>query len=773
MKKIATYIIITFCAIATSAFSQNIHIRGKATGPGNQPAEAVNVVLHTADSVFVNAGTTDADGRFHLTRIDKGDYILQISGIGYLTAYTTLQGLSADIDLGDITLDDQTVALGDVTVTAAAIVSKSDRKIVFPTPKQLQASTNGINLLQSLMLPRIQVNPLTNSLSLPGNGELQLRLNGVKVSASQIASLQPSDILRIEYFDNPGVRYENAQVVLNYITRKHTSGGVVGVDLTNSPHVVFGEDQVSARMNAGKSEFGFNYSIGTRDFRKSWRTNEETFRFADGTELNRSEVGKPGRYTNQIHIASLNYNYRQPDKYYFNLTLQYEGNLEPHNDYRSDLHIRERPGYLASINDLTDKKTHFPSIDLYYLRQLRRKQTLMFNLVATYIGTDVKARYSETEGDRLLTDIATRIEGRKYSLIGEGLYEKEFGSGRLSGGVKHAQSFSDNIYGGTVNTTTELTQADTYLYAEYAGNIHKFYYTLGAGVSRTWVKQQGERGLDTYNFRPRLSLDYRITDQLSTRLNVKLAEISPSLSQLSAVEQLIDSLQIQRGNPALLPYKQYQADLYVEYRKGLFCGIATAAYYNAHRPVMEATLRQDGHFVKTYQNQKSWEKVNSELTARVGMLWDILQFSLSGGINHYLSVGNDYSHTYTNWYYRAEVMAVYKKWMLLFNIRNNYDNFWGESVEGGENMHMIMAMYKFKNISVGVGAINPFADNYKRTSENRNSYASNKRVSYVNESSRLFLLKFAWNFSFGRSLNQVDKRLNNSDSDNGILNVGK
>ena len=104
-----------------------------------------------------------------------------------------------------------------MTVTAANIINQADRKIVFPSQKQLEASTNGINLLQALMLPRIQVNPLTKSVGLAGGGTVQLCMNGVKVSTEDINALQPEDILRIEYLEDPGLRYGSAEAVLNYI----------------------------------------------------------------------------------------------------------------------------------------------------------------------------------------------------------------------------------------------------------------------------------------------------------------------------------------------------------------------------------------------------------------------------------------------------------------------------------------------------------------------------------------------------------------------------
>lgn len=65
--------------------------------------------------------------------------------------------------------------------------------------------------------------------------------------------------------------------------------------------------------------------------------------------------------------------------------------------------------------------------------------------------------------------------------------------------------------------------------------------------------------------------------------------------------------------------------------------------------------------------------------------------------------------------------------------------------------------------------MNPFADDYKRVNENWNAYASFKKVSFVNESSRLFMLKLTWNVNFGQSYRKDEKRLYNSDSDSGVM----
>lgn len=199
----------------------------------------------------------------------------------------------------------------------------------------------------------------------------------------------------------------------------------------------------------------------------------------------------------------------------------------------------------------------------------------------------------------------------------------------------------------------------------------------------------------------------------------------------------------------------------------------SSCYQNTPKAIMESTFIENGMFIHTYENQDRFEYLNGELTLRAGMLWNILQVSLSSGINRYWSDGKDYYHTYTNWYYRAEMMVQYKRFTALFNIYNRRNNFWGESLSSGENMHMLMVMYKYKQMAIGMGLINPFTDNYKRVNENWNRYVSKYKEMYINESSRAFFFTFAWNFSFGRNYQRGGKKINNQDSDSGIMNADK
>ena len=136
-----------------------------------------------------------------------------------------MEGLSKNISLGEISLNDDAVSLDGVTVSASAQTSHADKKVVFPSDRQMKASGNGMDLLQQMMLPRVQVDLLNNEIKATGNGVVQVRINGVKVEQDEIKALNPSDIIRIEYHDNPGLRYGNADIVLDYIVSPADTGG--------------------------------------------------------------------------------------------------------------------------------------------------------------------------------------------------------------------------------------------------------------------------------------------------------------------------------------------------------------------------------------------------------------------------------------------------------------------------------------------------------------------------------------------------------------------
>ncbi|MDR0844198.1 MAG: carboxypeptidase-like regulatory domain-containing protein [Tannerella sp.] len=761
--------------MAGGLFAQDLTIKGVVKDAKSSEALAyVNVVVQTADSVFVAGATSDDKGKFGIPKVSAGDYRLVVSYIGYVTQYIEVAGLKANITLPDILMEEDAVGLNAVTVTGSAVTTKIDRKLIFPTERQVKASSNGIDLLQQLMLPRLLVNPMMQSISIPGGGEVQLRVNGVKVEISEIQALLPTDIIRVEYHDNPGLRYGNAEVVVDYIVRRHETGGNLGVGIMNSVDLkIFGNNHINGRINHKKSEFSVNYRINQRDARQMWRDNEETFNFADGSTLKRKETGEPGRMQSLEHYLNTTYSYLNENRM-FNATFRYFSHNRPHYDYNGKIYNLANPDDYVQTVDHTKSMSYRPALDLYYQENLRNNQTLVVNVVGTYNGTDETRIYRESREDAMLTDIHNMVAGNKYSWTGEGIYEKKLDANSLSAGLRHTQAYSDNTYKNGHEYQTEMQQGETYLYGEWKGKVRKLNYTLGAGVTRSSFRQEEDGGEYTYyTFNPRLAIFHPLPGNSSVRLTARINNNTPSLSNLSAVEQVIDSLQIQRGNSDLKPFLTYQSELNYEWKKGIFYAGVQGKYEYQPSAIMDEKFLEGGKIVQTWDNQQNWQYMAAILNLRVGPVKDILTISFNGGVNHYVSNGNTYRHVYNNPFFNVTLNGNYKNFNAMFLWQKPWDSFYGETMSGGEKLHYLALGYKYREMNFGISAWSPFSNDFRQDTENRSAYASYKRSMYVNDLSRMFLFTFSYNFSFGRSFNAGGKKVNNADDDAGVMKAGK
>ncbi|EGK01179.1 TonB-dependent receptor [Dysgonomonas gadei] len=772
MKRLLT--LLTLFAIITSISTAQIKISGTIVDTDTHDAlEFVNIALLNQDSTFVAGASSDTKGLFAFNNIPTGNYILSAAFVGYQKAYIPVNDVNKNTDIGSIPLEASDIALKDVTVTANAVIQKADRKIIIPSDAQIRASNSGVTLLRNLQLSRIIINPINNTVTVPGGDAVQLRINGVEVTIAEVVALQPADIIRIEYHDDPGMRYNNAAAVIDYITRHRESGGSVSANLANVPPSImgWGENFASAKVNNKKSEFGVNAYWSRRGI--DWtRENQETFVLPDKT-LQRIEEGQPTKFKDDRLNMALNYNLNEPDKYLFSATLRYNYQKTPNqfSDRESIIHSSDNNTPL-SILDHSTWNNNTPSLDLYYQRNLKNDQLIIFNAVGTYIDSKSTRLYEERRNEELTTDIFSSVTGDKYSFIMEGIYEKKLNTGKLSGGIKHTQSYTSNVYDGNVSTNIGLNFAETYGYGELQWRKNKFNYTLGLGVMRTY-NSQGDGKNEKYIFRPTLRIAYNINDNTYIRYNGYISGYSPSLSDLNNVEQEIDSLQIRRGNPNLQTVWFYSNTLNAGFNKGIFGAEFYMRYSYDHKPIMEQITFEDGKFVRSNVNHKGFHRINIETTFKLKPWKDYITFSVSPGLNRYISLGNDYTHTYTNWRMRTSLTANYKRWMLNFELMTRWNNYWGETQDIGEKFHVLMVGYNAEKWSLSAGMFNPFTKDYTQGSKNYSRLAPNVSNVYTDNLGQIVMVNFTLNLNFGRQYKAANKRLNNDDTDAGIMSGTK
>ena len=201
--------------------AQNLRLSGRLTNAATQqPMEFATVVLQTSDSAFVNGTTSNLSGNFVIENISSGDYQLVTTSIGFDTVRVELLGFNKSIDVGNISMSENATHLSEVVVDGTAIINKSDRKLYFVNENQRSGASNGMNLVSKLNIPRLTFNPLQNSITSIDNKNIEFRINDIPSQKEDILALQPKDIVRVEFIDNPGLKYgADAGYVLNYICR--------------------------------------------------------------------------------------------------------------------------------------------------------------------------------------------------------------------------------------------------------------------------------------------------------------------------------------------------------------------------------------------------------------------------------------------------------------------------------------------------------------------------------------------------------------------------
>lgn len=737
----------------------------------NRPIPFAAVRLLAADSTLVAGTTSNADGHFALPAPTADDCVAMISCVGYETARLTADMMAAD-DTLIVRLRPMTAMLEGITVDGDRTITKDDRKLLLPDKEQRRASTDGLDLLRRIRPPRLTVNQTTGEISLSGGGVVRLCVNGVQVSSVELTAIRPEDIVRIEYHDAPGARYAGADAVVDYITRRKEAGGGIAADsfdaLGNGKWASI--DHLSAQYNSGLSALSFDmgYMGQRRDY---WtRDYDETWRYPDH-EVSRREEGLPVRIGGDGVQAHLNYCIAKDARYMLNARLALDCDFVPakeEGDRKAWLRSSDSPHAIEIYEHTTEHSTS-PSLNLYAQRSLSDGQQIIVDVVGTYIHTGSNRVYRESQADNGVSESMSDIAGRKYSLISEGIYERKWSHGRISSGLRHTQAYTANRYKGTAaEETVEMRQAETAIFAEYGTRLGAWGLT-GSMTATRMRYAQDSRHIERYALQPAARLTYSPTEHTTLRYSIETRAQMPALSDMSNVVQEIQKGMVRRGNPNLKPFRIVEQQ-FAAGHNNRFADIDIAVgYRHEHHPIMEQVSLQDGIFVRSYDNQKSFQRLSAEATITVRPWQKHLSLSVTPLIYRYISHGNTYLHTHTISRIKVDADFTYGNWMLSYNTMMGPANtMYGEESLEENNMNIVLLGYKRPKWSAQAGVFNAFVREYSMETRNANALTPFTSRAHCNRNT-YFAMKLSFNISYGRQARDYGKRINNEDKDAGIM----
>lgn len=665
--------------------------------------------------------------------------------------------------------------LMEVVVFASPVVHKADRDVYTPSKQARQASPDGLALLQNMNIPSLSVNTLLNTVSNPG-GSVQLRINGREVGVQDVLNLSAENVVKVEYLENPGLRYKDVNAVINIIVKNPSSGGSVSLStMLWCKELPSGNYIGNIKINKGKSQWSAYTETQIRDHVPMHRDYDEVFHFSDGQTLKRVESPIGGEYNNNQIWSGLSYSYINPSKttlwtgvrmnYQNPNTLRYEGMLETVSGTENESH------YLSSTNLNMFVR---PTFEFYLDHKIGHGQTLALNATASYRYGKPGSRYTESEikGTNLISDITTSIIDNNLGFSLEGNYMKEWRTASVTGGIKWNGSRNRSKYVSSGNSIFHQRHDALYFFGEYTHRIKNVSITAGTGVQYTDLyMRESDRGTTSWEIQPKISLMWR-KDWSTLRAGFTRTSTAPTLGETNPVVQQLDPIQYQYGNPDLKPYSWFRYNLSWSITIPRANFILKAKIRTVDNPIYKYSYWEDNRLMKTYSNDGSYFDFGFNFATSIEAIPEWLFLEGDVGFSRQFTKGKNFRHEITAWGGSAQVMVRHWGFNFLFSLNQASNSLWAQKINRPESFNTIMLQYRWKDYTAGGFVLMPFGRyNQEETSLDANySYTSIMRSPFVE---RMVGIQFAATLKWGKQKREVNKLIEGSDDVEGSTAGGR
>lgn len=393
-------------------------IKGTITDETGKPIRKAVVIGRDSTNKVKVGNETDQFGQFTSANITDSTLRIEITKEDYAPVYMQIAGTAEEfINLGIVKLKPHSVELNDVTVTAQSVIQKPDRYIIIPSVNEITQSSNGLSLLNNLQykMPGLVVNETLQSVKVDDKTPM-FKINGKPSGLTQFLSLNPQDVLRIEYQDNPDVRYGNSQVI-NILLKPRDDGGTIASNLSSAVTTGFINGNIGANYHSKKSEWDLNYRVSWRDYDKREVSSESEFVGRD-EKIARNKFGIPSVFNYLSNDLLLGYTYMHNPNTIFmaQIGIAFENQKMEDNS----LNIQSYKNKILEYTNLTHRTIDFksPNIDLFYRKQIDKTQYIEVNAYGRYSAGDYDRDYINDYKDETENDIATTFTQNKSYRVG-------------------------------------------------------------------------------------------------------------------------------------------------------------------------------------------------------------------------------------------------------------------------------------------------------------------------------------------------------------------
>lgn len=648
--------------------------------------------------------------------------------------------------------------LTEIVIEAPKVIHKADMDIYHPSQSAVDNAKNGVQLLANLMIPAISVSDALGTITSAGQA-VQVRINGRAATVEQVKNLLPSTIKRVEWIENPGLRYNGATTVLNFIVTNPTVGGSLMVNTLQALNMAFGQYNPSARFNFGHSqiEVGGGYKL-TENLRMH-RDYTETFTFTDGQTLTRYEKARGGRLDNSYGNLWTSYNYIKPDTTVF--FVEARGFFKPTNKWAYYGLMSTSAGDTdILLTDINGDSGSRPSLSAYWEQHFTGQQILVVDFRSQLYFGRTFSDYIEQTPDTYgyLADIHTDIKDRNQVYAVEADYIKNWSTSRLTAGASYIANRNRSTYENLGGEVFHQRQDKVYFFAEYFRRLNRFTVTAGLGAQYTeFLFRETSLGSHSWNLRPQASVTYSINQRHQLRLNFESWQSTPSLAETNPTPQQIDNFQWRIGNPDIHTANSYMLTLRYNFQLPRVYGQFGVRAFSSPDAITPLLKWEGEKLVTTYENSRGLQNISFFLAPQIEVIPGWLM--LSGYVQWRAERmrGTGYSLTNSAWSANATMQLRHWGFTLSGQYVRAQRDLWGEKISWGEDRNMLDLTYNWKQWGFSVGCLLPFG-RYDQGSKSLSRWDTNER--HIRTDFQVPYIGINYNLQWGRQKRKGNKLIN-------------
>lgn len=672
----------------------------------------------------------------------------------FLLAYTAIESYPQSVLPDSVSSLD----LQEIVVEAPKVIRKADMDVYHPSKSAVENSGNGLQLLNNLMIPSLSVSDALGTIQAAGES-VQVRINGRETTIDQVRALLPETIKRVEWIDNPGLRYGGANYVLNFIVANASLGGSFSAQARPALNEAWGFYMADAKFNNGASQWEIYASCKLTERLKIYRDYNETFTFPDGSMLTRTESPRGGKMNNTVPYYFASYSYIKPDTTIFVAQLtnqQFINNLTEYNGLLSlsngtpDMLLTERIGV----------KGNYPGVSLYLQQHFSRKQMLIVDFNASLNSGSSWSDDLEKYPDAVnyTTDIHTYIKDRNQAYAVEADYIKNWRNSRFTAGISYKANRNRSEYENLDGLIFHQRQDKLYFFAEYFQRLGKWSITAGMGLQYTdFLFKEYDKGNSTWSPRPQATITYSLNQNHNFRLNFTSWQTAPSLAETNVVPQQLDGFQWRVGNQDLKTSNSYMLTLRYGFNLPRISGSFGIRAFTSPNAITPLLMWENEHLLTTYENSRGLQNLSFFLAPQIDIIPGWLM--VSGYVQYRMERmrGAGYLLRNNAWSGNGSIQLMHWGFVLSGMYVRSQRDLWGEKISWNEDLNMIDLSYNWKSWHFALGIIMPFGK-YDQGSKSLSKWNRNEQHMRLNM--RMPYISISYNVQWGRQKREVRKLVN-------------